>query len=306
MKRVIGITPGDLAGIGPEIVRLALDSGKLDPAFDYRVIGDMTGCAPGKPSPGTARAAWDALEESARLALAGDIAAVVTGPVSKAQMHRIGFDFPGQTEFFAARCHEENFAMLLTGGSLTVALVTAHVPLKLVPELLTESEIIRVGNLLAGFLSLRLGRTPRVAVAGLNPHSGENGDLGREELDLIIPTVEKLNHHSPFTIHNSPIATPQSPVFHGPFAPDTVFNRAAAGEFDGVLCMYHDQGLIPLKLHAFDRGVNVTIGLPVIRTSPDHGTAFEIAGKNIARPDSMITAINLAAELTAKRPSQPQ
>jgi 4-hydroxythreonine-4-phosphate dehydrogenase len=287
MKGTIGITLGDPAGIGPEIVRLALDSGRLNPDFNYRVIGQSVDCTPGEPSPATAKSAFDALEESARLALAQEIDAVVTGPVSKAKMHGVGFDFPGQTEFYAARCHEKNFAMLLTGGELTVALVTAHIPLKDVPQLMTGTEIIRVGKLLADFLFLRLGRPPRIAVAGLNPHAGENGDLGLEEIEIISPAVTELNHHSP--------------VFTGPFPPDTVFNRAAAGEFDGVLCMYHDQGLIPLKLHAFDRGVNVTIGLPIIRTSPDHGTAFEIAGNGIARPDSMIAAINLAAELVEKR-----
>lgn len=282
----IGITLGDQAGIGPEIIRLAIDSGKLNPRVVWRIIGNPVDCAPGRPTPATAQAAFEALEESARLALAREIDAVVTGPVSKTKMHAVGFDFPGQTEFFAARCREENFAMLLTGGTLTVALVTAHVPLKDVPQLMTGLEIIRVGKLLADFLTLRLGRTPRIAVAGLNPHAGENGDLGREEIEVIAPAVEALNHHSP--------------IFTGPLPPDTVFNRAAAGKFDGVLCMYHDQGLIPLKLHAFDSGVNVTIGLPIIRTSPDHGTAFEIAGKNIARPDSMIAAINLAAELALK------
>ena len=287
MKGTIGITLGDPAGIGPEIVRLALGSGKLNPGFSYRVIGTPVDCAPGQPTPATAKAAFDALEESAQLALSREISAVVTGPVSKTKMHGVGFDFPGQTEFYAARCHEENFAMLLTGGTITVALVTAHIPLKDVPQCMTGPEIIRVGKLLRDFLSLRLGQAPRIAVAGLNPHAGENGDLGMEEIEIISPAIAELNR--------------QSPVFSGPFPPDTVFNRAAAGEFDGVLCMYHDQGLIPLKLHAFDRGVNVTIGLPIIRTSPDHGTAFEIAGKGIARPDSMITAINLAAELAEKR-----
>lgn len=287
MKGVIGITPGDQAGIGPEIIRLALDSGKLNPGFTYRIIGNPVVCTPGKPTQATAREAFNALEESAQLVLAGEIDAVVTGPVSKARMHEVGFDFPGQTEFFADRSHEENFAMLLTGGSLTVVLVTAHVPIKDVPRLMTGPEIIRVGKLLAGFLSLRLERAPQIAVAGLNPHAGENGDLGREEIEIISPAVAELNA--------------LSPIYTGPLPPDTVFNRAAAGEFDGVLCMYHDQGLIPLKLHAFDNGVNVTIGLPIIRTSPDHGTAFEIAGKNIARPDSMIAAINLAAELSIKR-----
>jgi 4-hydroxythreonine-4-phosphate dehydrogenase len=290
---VIGIALGDTAGIGPEIVRAALDSGKIDPAFSYRIIGETPHAIPGQPTPETARAAFDALEESARLALSGDIAAVVTGPVSKARMHEVGFNFPGQTEFFAARAGVENFAMLLTGGALTVALVTVHIPLRDVPALLSESEIIRVGKLLAEFLAMRNGKPPRIAVAGLNPHAGESGAIGREEIEIISPAIEKLNQ--------SPITNHQSPVFTGPISPDTVFNRAVAGEFDAVLCMYHDQGLIPLKLLSFDSGVNVTLGLPFVRTSPDHGTAFGIAGKNISRPDSMIAAINLAAELLKKR-----
>ena len=133
---------------------------------------------------------------------------------------------------------------------------------------------------------------PRIAVAGLNPHAGESGKLGVEEIEIITPAIEELN--------SSPVTRHSSLVFTGPVSPDTVFNRAIEGEFDAVLCMYHDQGLIPLKLHAFHSGVNVTLGLPFPRTSPDHGTAFEIAGKGIARPDSMIAAINLAVELAAK------
>lgn len=290
---VIGITPGDAAGIGPEIVRQALDSGKLDPAFSCRIIGETPDCIPGCPTPATARAAFDALETSVQLALTGGIAAVVTGPIHKHWMQAVGFPFPGQTEFFADRAETKNFAMLLTGSALTVALVTAHVPLREVPALLNESEIVRVGKLFADFLALRNGKTPRIAVAGLNPHAGESGAFGREEIEIIAPAVAKLNP-SPITHH-------PSPFFHGPLSPDTVFHRAVNGEFDGVLCMYHDQGLIPLKLLAFDRGVNVTLGLPFVRTSPDHGTAFEIAGRGLARPDSMIAAINLAAELVKKR-----
>ena len=278
---VIGITLGDAAGIGPEIVAAALSSGKVDARFEYRVIGETAGARPGEPTPATARAARAALEESARLLRAGDIAAVVTGPIHKARMQAEGFAFPGQTEFFAARAGVKNFAMCLTGGALTVALVTAHIPLREVATLLSASEIIRVGKLLAAFLATRLGREPRIAVAGLNPHAGESGTLGREEITVIAAALTHL----------------PAPAFTGPLSPDTVFNRAIAGEFDGVLCMYHDQGLIPLKLHAFDSGVNVTLGLPSPRTSPDHGTAFEIAGKNLARPDSMIAALNLAAEL---------
>ncbi len=292
MSNTIGITTGDAAGIGPEIIAAALSSGKLDADFSYRVIGSPPACAPGQPTPETARAAMDALEESAKLALAGEIAAVVTGPIHKYRMHAAGFPFPGQTEFFAVRCGIDNYAMLLTGGALTVALVTAHIPLREVEERISESEIVRVGSLLADFLRLRCGDSPRIAVAGLNPHAGESGALGREEIETIAPAVAKLN---------SPQAASSDAQFTGPISPDTVFHRAARGEFDGVLCMYHDQGLIPLKLHAFDRGVNVTIGLPIIRTSPDHGTAFEIAGRGIARPDSMIAAINLAAELARKK-----
>jgi 4-hydroxythreonine-4-phosphate dehydrogenase len=285
---VIGITLGDAAGVGPEVIRGALDSGRLDPDFSWRLIGNAAGVTPGKPTPETARDALAALEEAARLARAGEIAAVVTGPIHKARMQAVGFAFPGQTEFFAHRWHTQNFAMLLTGGTLTVALVTAHVPLRQVPELLTQAEITRVGRLLADFLRLRAGATPRIAVAGLNPHAGEDGMLGTEEARIIAPAVRQL-------------AAESNAQWTGPISPDTVFYRAAGGEFDGVLCMYHDQGLIPLKLHAFDQGVNVTLGLPYVRTGPDHGTAFDIAGTGRARPESMIAAINLAAELVKKR-----
>ena len=282
-RSIIAITTGDPAGIGPEVAAAALASGRLAPAFAYRLVGDSAGFTLGQPTLASARAALAAMEEAARLTAAGEVCAVVTGPVSKARMHDVGFPFPGQTEFFADRWGTRDFAMCLTGGQLTVALVTAHVPLKDVPGLLTGAEIVRVGRLLERFLRLRLGRAPRLAVAGLNPHAGENGDLGREEIELISPALRDL------------------PGCQGPLSPDTVFCRAVEGEFDGVLCMYHDQGLIPLKLHAFDQGVNVTLGLPWPRTSPDHGTAFDIAGKGLARPDSTIAAINLAAEMVRKQ-----
>ena len=291
----IGITLGDPAGVGPEVVDAALASGKLDPRFDYRLIGTAEGVTPGVPTPESARAAVQALEESARLAVSGEIAAVVTGPIHKARSQAEGFAFPGQTEFFAARAGIENFAMLLTGGALTVALVTAHVPLREVATLLSRAEIERVGTLLAEFLRCRRGESAvepvRIAVAGLNPHAGESGALGREEIEIIAPATVRLGEQ-----------WQGRAVFEGPISPDTLFFRAVTGEFDGVLCMYHDQGLIPLKLHAFDEGVNVTLGLPFVRTSPDHGTAFDIAGRGVARPDSMIAAINLAAALVvAKR-----
>ena len=295
MRFRVGLTLGDPAGIGPEIVHAALASGRLSPAAEYSIIGRPVTCSLGQPTQETAQAALDALEESAALALRGDIQAVVTGPIHKARMYEIGFRFPGQTEFFADRWRVKNFAMLLTGGKLTVALVTTHLPLREVAATLNQSEIVRVGLLLEDFLHRRRIPKPRIAVAGLNPHAGEAGALGREEIEIITPAIAELNSQSPITNH-------QSPIFAGPFSPDTLFHRAANGDWDGVLCMYHDQGLIPLKLHAFDEGVNVTLGLPFPRTSPDHGTAFELAGKGMARADSMIAAINLAVEL-AQHPS---
>jgi 4-hydroxythreonine-4-phosphate dehydrogenase len=294
----VGITLGDCAGIGPEIVDLALKSGRIPDSAEYVAIGRQPNCKPGEPTTETARAAAAALEEAVTLARRGELDAIVTGPVHKGRMYDVGFKFPGQTEFFAERCGVKNFAMCLTGGKITVALVTTHIPLSEVPRALKQSEIVRIGLLLADFLSHRSSakadrsspatRRPRIAVAGLNPHAGESGKLGREEIEIISPAVSEL----------SAIRNRQSAIFVGPVSPDTVFYRALEGEFDAVLCMYHDQGLIPLKLHAFHEGVNVTLGLPFPRTSPDHGTAFDIAGKGLARPDSMVAAINLAVELT--------
>ena len=289
-KPRIGITLGDCAGIGPEIVELALKSGRVPDSTEYVVLGRQPSCKPGEPTPETARAAAAALEEAVTLARRGELEAIVTGPVHKARMYEVGFRFPGQTEFFAERCGVKNFAMCLTGGNLTVALLTSHVPLCKVPRALKQSEIVRVGLLLAEFVRSRGKNGARIAVAGLNPHAGESGKLGAEEIEIIAPAVQELQ---------SRIEDGESKIV-GPVSPDTVFHRAIEGEFDAVLCLYHDQGLIPLKLHAFHSGVNVTLGLPFPRTSPDHGTAFEIAGKGIARPDSMIAAINLAVELTAK------
>jgi 4-hydroxythreonine-4-phosphate dehydrogenase len=307
----IGITLGDCAGIGPEIVDLALKSDRIARSADYKIIGKYPNCRPRKPTQETARAAAAALEEAVTLARRGELDAIVTGPIHKARMYEIGFRFPGQTEFFAERCGINNFAMCLTGGKITVSLVTVHLPLCKVASVLKQSEIVRVGLLLADFLqrrenltalsrrvpktsAVRVAGTARVGVAGLNPHAGESGRLGREEIEIIAPAVAELNR-SLITDQ------PSHCTFTGPLSPDTVFHRAIEGEFDAVLCMYHDQGLIPLKLHAFHAGVNVTLGLPFPRTSPDHGTAFEIAGKRIARPDSMIGAINLAVELGRNR-----
>jgi len=280
VRPILGLTTGDPAGIGPELITRCLADPGLPDGVDFRLIGQEKGHTPGQPTPASARAAWDALEEAAQLLADDTIQAVVTGPVHKESLHALGFPYPGQTEFFAARAGVDDFAMCLTGGPLTVALATIHVPLRDVATSLRTKEIVRVGRLLAAFLQRRLGRPPRLAVAGLNPHAGEGGRFGAEEQSIIAPAVAELAVECEVT---------------GPHAPDTVFHRAAAGEFDGVVCMYHDQGLIPLKLLAFDTGVNVTLGLPYPRTSPDHGTAFDLAGTNRANHQSLLAAINLAA-----------
>src|SRR5438445_8577508 len=245
MRPRVGITLGDCAGIGPEIVDLALKADRVPKSAEYKIVGKYPDCSLGQPTVETARAAAAALEEAVTLAGRGELDAIVTGPIHKARMFEAGFKFPGQTEFFAERCGVKNFAMCLTGGNITVALVTMHIPLSEVPRALKQSEIVRVGLLLADFLRLRSHNSPRIAVAGLNPHAGESGKIGREEIEIIAPAVAELQ---------SRIENRESRIV-GPISPDTVFHRAVEGEFDAVLCMYHDQGLIPLKLHAFHDGV---------------------------------------------------
>src|ERR1700719_1825019 len=216
MQTSIGITLGDCAGIGPEIVDLALKSGRVPDSAEYVVIGRQPDCKPGAPTIETARAAAAALEEAVTRARRGELQAIVTGPVHKARMYEAGFKFPGQTEFFAERCGVENFAMCLTGGKITVALVTAHIPLREVPRSLKQSEILRIGSLLLDFLKRRGIDSPRVAVAGLNPHAGESGKIGREEIEIIAPAIAELNS-SLFTSHQS------RSLFTGPHPPDTLF-----------------------------------------------------------------------------------
>src|SRR5437773_6574240 len=191
-KPRIGITLGDCAGIGPEIVDLALKSGRVPDSAEYVVIGRQPNCKPGEATIETARAAATALDEAVTLARRGELDALVTGPVHKARMYEAGFKFPGQTEFFAERCGVKNFAMCLTGGKITLALVTTHIPLSKVSRALKQSEIVRVGLLLADFLCSRSKNPPRIAVAGLNPHAGESGKLGREEIEIIAPAITGL------------------------------------------------------------------------------------------------------------------
>ena len=284
MPRIL-ITSGDPAGIGPEVIAKALDSGQLPAGYDFQVLGETRGYRPGQPDERSAACALAALESSVRLLKAdADAVAVVTGPVSKATLQQAGFPFPGQTEFFAQRFEVEEFAMCLSGRKLSVGLATIHIPLASVSTNLSVEGIVSTGRLLADFARRRFRREPRIAVAGLNPHASEGGRFGDEEERIIAPAIDLLNRGIPG-------------AFSGPHVPDAIFRQAADGEYDAVLAMYHDQGLIPLKLLDFDTGVNVTLGLPKPRTSPDHGTAFGIAGQGIARPDSMIHAIRLACEL---------
>jgi 4-hydroxythreonine-4-phosphate dehydrogenase len=279
MRPRIGITLGDVAGIGPEIVAKALASGKLDKRFRYEVIGN--------PLTKRRADAADWVVEGAKRCLAGELAALVTAPISKKLLRDAGYRFEGHTELLAHIARTKRFAMMLVGGPLRVALVTIHVPLAKVSRLLSTKKIIEVIELSHDMCRCLGIRHPRIGVAGLNPHAGESGLLGDEERRIIAPAVRR--------------AARKKINVTGPWPADTLFHKAYHGEFDAVVAMYHDQGLAPLKMIAFDSGVNLTLGLPFVRTSPDHGTAFDIAGKNIARPDSMIAAINLAANLAARR-----
>jgi 4-hydroxythreonine-4-phosphate dehydrogenase len=279
MKPRIGITLGDVAGIGPEIVAKALGSGLLDKRFDYEAVGDTK----------TKRRA-DAVDwvvESARRCLSGDLAALVTGPISKKLLREAGYRFEGHTELLAHIARTKRFAMMLVGGPLRVALATIHVPLAKVSGLLSTKRIAEVIEL-SDEACRRLGiKGPRIGVAGLNPHAGEGGLLGNEEQRIIAPAIRR--------------AARKKIDASGPWPADALFHKAYHGEFDAVVAMYHDQGLAPLKMIAFDTGVNLTLGLPFVRTSPDHGTAFDIAGKGIAKADSLIAAINLAGQLASIR-----
>jgi 4-hydroxythreonine-4-phosphate dehydrogenase len=285
----IGITLGDIAGIGPEIVAKALASRKLDKRFDYEVIGD--------PRTKHRVDAVDWVVQGAHRCLSGELAALVTAPISKQLLRNAGYRFEGHTELLAHIARTKRFAMMLVGGPpsprpvswlrraspLRVALVTIHVPLSRVPRLLSTRKIVEVIELTHDACK-RFGiRRPRIGVAGLNPHAGEGGLMGHEEQRIIVPAIQSAKR--------------KGINVTGPWPADTLFHKAYRGEFDAVVAMYHDQGLAPLKMIAFDSGVNLTLGLPFVRTSPDHGTAFDIAGKGIANPGSMIAAINLAAQL---------
>ena len=251
------------------------------PVFQVEDAGDIV---PGSPDAEGARCSLHALELAAGLARSGAARALVTGPVSKAQLYSIGFTHPGQTEFVAERCGiaGDNAVMMLAGPGLKVVPITTHVPLAEVSSLLTVELVMAKARVTARGLMRDFGvAAPRLAIAGLNPHAGEGGAIGDEEIAVLAPAIERLRAEG---IDAS-----------GPFAADTLFHPRARAGYDAALCPTHDQALIPIKTLFFDDGVNMTLGLPVVRTSPDHGTAFGIAGRDEAHPGAMIAAIAMAA-----------
>ncbi|MCP5524300.1 MAG: 4-hydroxythreonine-4-phosphate dehydrogenase PdxA [Verrucomicrobiales bacterium] len=323
----IGITLGDVAGIGPEITLKALAALAGEPGPDFLVVGDaavihranrdfglplqpMSDASsaarfqyhdpsvrplpdtlrPGAPEAALAAVRW--LQEAGERCLRGELAGVVTAPVSKAAIIRAGVPFVGQTEFFSELAGTKQTAMMLLapddrGRWLRVVLVTTHLPLRRVADAITSEAVALACELGAKACSdLGLDRA-RLGVAGLNPHAGESGELGREEIEIIGPTLERLRDKGMEVV--------------GPVPADTLFHQALRGDYDVVVAMYHDQGLGPLKMIGFERGVNWTLGLPFIRTSPDHGTAYDLAGKGRADAGSMLAAIRLAMRLVERR-----
>ncbi|MFQ5900263.1 MAG: 4-hydroxythreonine-4-phosphate dehydrogenase PdxA [Thermodesulfobacteriota bacterium] len=315
----IGITMGDPAGIGPEIILKALADPDIQRLCrivilgDERVLGDvaeqlgvishkseisiinlsnlnphiLTGMACGK-----AMAAY--IKKAVEIALKGEVDAIVTAPINKELLNMAGFAFPGHTEFIAKLTGAKDVCMMLAGERLKVSLVTTHCPLMAVSRLLNRKGILKTIRLTHKTLVDYFGApSPRIAVASLNPHGGEKGLFGREERYLIRPAVKEAVRFGINAI--------------GPLPSDTLFYKALKGSFDAVVTMYHDQGLIPIKLLYFGRAVNITLGLPIIRTSVDHGTAYDIAGKGVADPSSLLQAIKTAVSMALKkRPANHQ
>ncbi len=285
MKPRVAITVGDPAGIGPEVAaQAAADSRVLD-ACDPMVYAPLGGVvfAPGVLSGDAGRAAYDVIVRAVDDARRGVVEAIATAPVNKEAFRLAGLPWSGHTDLLAHLTGSSHVAMMFYSEALRVVLATVHIPLAEVPRALTSASLERTIDLTARALP-RFGiARPRIAVAGLNPHAGEHGLFGTEEDTAIRPAIETCRARG---IDVS-----------GPFPGDTVFVRARRGDFDVVVACYHDQGLIPVKLVAFGQAVNVTLGLPIVRTSVDHGTAFDIAGQGVADPESMIAAVLLAARL---------
>lgn len=327
----LAISMGDFNGIGPEVVLKALAGVRLEgltplvigsgEVFDYYasrmddppawrscdspsgiregMINLLECCGPGEegPRPGeiserAGRAAMQAVKEGIRLCTGDGADALVTAPISKEAVNRAGYRIPGHTEFLAEQTGAERVLMILVSGSLRVALSTGHIPLGKVAERISGQELQEQVALLARSLREDFGiRRPRVALLGLNPHAGDGGVIGSEEIDIIAPAIEN--------------ASRSGTEVSGPYPADGFFGRGMQQNFDAVLAMYHDQGLVPFKTLSFGKGVNFTAGLPIVRTSPDHGTAFDIAGENRADPSSLREAFGLAAELARNRKRTP-
>ena len=285
MKPRVAITAGDPAGIGPEIAaRAALDPSVLD-VCEPIVYGAPDGASfkPGELSAAAGRAAYDAIVRAVDAATARSVDAIATAPINKEALRLAGLPWNGHTDMLAHLTGARDVAMMFYSDALRVVLATVHIALAEVPRALTRASLEATIDLTARELP-RFGiAAPRIAVAGLNPHAGEHGLFGREEETVMTPAIDACR------ARGIDVA--------GPFPGDTVFVRARRGEFDVVVACYHDQGLIPVKLVAFGQAVNVTLGLPIVRTSVDHGTAFDIAGKGVADPQSMIAAVLLAARL---------
>ena len=288
-KPRIAITVGDPAGIGPEIARKAADDARVRDACEPILYEPPTGTSfkPGVLSADAGRAAYEVICDAVRDALAGSVAGMATAPVNKAAFARAGLPWKGHTDLLGNLTGAGQVAMMFWSEPLKVVLASVHVPLRDVSSVITRTLIDNVIELAHRELPRFDIPSPRLAMAGLNPHAGEDGLMGDEEQRVLRPAVEA--------------AQARGIAIDGPFPADTVFVRAVRGEFDAVIANYHDQGLIPVKLLAFGRAVNVTLGLPIIRTSVDHGTAFDIAGRGIADPSSMIEAVLLAARLAALR-----
>ncbi|UCD34806.1 MAG: 4-hydroxythreonine-4-phosphate dehydrogenase PdxA [Nitrospiraceae bacterium] len=327
-KKAIAITMGDPGGIGPEVIVKAIAGGAGKHCVPL-VIGDAelmkaacrlsklplrvrpVSCAAevqpgmgginvidvrsrlssrqGVPTAAAGRAFIGYLDRAVELAVSGEVQGIVTAPISKESLKMAGYSWPGHTEFLAERTGTRECAMMFVSPRLKVILCTIHIPLRDVPRKINGQRVAQTIRLAKKGMDMLGISNPRIAVAGLNPHAGESGIMGKEEAEAIIPAVERARQDG------LPVS--------GPFPPDVVFHKAWRGEYDIIVCMYHDQGLVPFKMVAFDRGVNVTVGLPVIRTSPDHGTAFDIAWENRADPSSMIEAIKLAAKMKLRRSS---
>jgi 4-hydroxythreonine-4-phosphate dehydrogenase len=328
----LALTLGDPAGVGPEIVVKAWQELKGS-GLPFVVVGDFQSVASasaagasilrrvttpedaprifaealpvldlplrapvvaGQPSSTAAPAIIQWIETAVGLALRGAVSGVVTAPIAKAPLYEAGFKFPGHTEFLGELTAATNFdgargpIMMLTAQDLRVTLVTVHTPLAKVPGAISIEKIVNAGLVTAQSLRRDFGLlAPRVAVAGLNPHAGESGGIGREEIEIIEPAVRALRALGVDAT--------------GPFPADSLFPAEMRTRYDAALCLYHDQALIPVKMLDFWGGVNVTLGLPIVRTSPDHGTAFDIAGRGLARPDSLIAAIRLADQMASRR-----